>query len=156
MKGRNEILEFWNNIEKENNAKIDFRSYAILLGKSSDTFLNIAGLFYIINYKIIFENIEKSSNLFRFFTKKEEFHKYKICVFLKEVLDVGEITNKTARRCIYGSMNHLETKPISTYHRFFSRGVCQIRLRSDSSLFFDLLDSKNFICFFEEYRHSSR
>lgn len=151
MKNQNDVSEFWNSIETEYNAKVCFKTYAILLGRSSDLPCNIAGLFYVLDHQVVFENFEKSPNIFQLFTKREKFQKYKIGFSLREVLEIKEVSTRTASRCINGSMSHSETKAVGPYHRFFFKAICQIRLRPDYSLFFDVLDSKNLISFFKKY-----
>jgi hypothetical protein len=68
----------------------------------------------------------------------------------EDVLNVKEVTNRTAHQCIHGSMNHSETVPIKPYQGFLSKSICQVQIRSDYSLFFDLLDSKSFISYFKK------
>jgi hypothetical protein len=145
MKTKNEASEFWDSVEKENRATVDFKTYGVFLGKSQDKRLHIPGILYIIGDKFIFENFEKPGSPLRLFTTKEKFEKTKISVALDEVVEVKEVTNGTARACIGGYVNHSQTNPIRGYQRFFSRGVCQVRTGSDGSLFFDLMDSKGFI-----------
>jgi hypothetical protein len=149
------VSEFWETIEKEHRAKVGFKTYAVLIGKSSDMILNMAGILYIIDDKVVFENFEKSNPMLQIFTKKKEtFRKYKIHFSLEDVLEIKEVSGITARRCIDGSIPHSETKIINPYLRFLLKSIWQIRLRSGYSLFFDLLDSKNFVSFFRDYSHS--
>ncbi len=154
MKTKNEISEFWNNIQRENHGKVRFKTFAILLGKSEDVFLNITGILFIIDHRMIFENFEKGRNRFLFVTRKEKFQKYKIGFSVEEIMDIKEVSSRTAYRCISGSMKHSETKVIGRYYRFLTKNICQIRLRFDYSLFFDLLDSRKLISFLKEYEYS--
>jgi hypothetical protein len=151
MTNKNEVSEFWDNIEAEYNARVCFKTYAILLGKSSDIPLNIAGLFYVVDHQVIFENLERGPSMFQFLTRKEKFQKYKIHFAVEDVLDVKEISKATSHRCIDGSMNHSETKAVGSYYRFFFKSICQIRLRPDYSLFFDVLDLKSLISFLKKH-----
>jgi len=152
MRTEDEVSEFWSNIEKEYNAKIRFKTYAILLGKSSDALVNISGLLYILNQKGVFENFEKSPGLFQLFARRQKFEKFKIEFSVEDVLDVKEVSNRTAHRCIFGSIKESETGPIKPYQTFLSKSICQVRMRSDYSLFFDLLDARSFISYLNSHR----
>jgi hypothetical protein len=150
MKTEDEVSQFWSEIEKEHQGKVRFRTYAILLGKSSDTPLHISGLLYIIDNQVVFENFEKKQGGFFFLARKEKFEKFKMSFAAEDVLNAKEVTNRTAHRCIHGFMNHSETVPIRPYQGFLSKSICQVQFRSDYSLFFDLLDSKSFISYFKK------
>lgn len=151
MKRDREISEFWRGVEREHQGKVCFKTYAILLGRSSDTAINLSGLFYVIDHTVVFENFEKRQSGFLFFGSKEKFEKVKMSFSVEDVIEIKEVTPRTAHRCIRGSVSHSETIPIKSYERFLSRGICQIRLRGDYSLFFDLLDTRNFICYIQDY-----
>jgi hypothetical protein len=148
VKTDSEVSEFWGEIEKEHNAKVVFRTFAILLGKSSEVFQDLRGLLYIVGDKIVFEDFEKTDRFLEFLVRKKKekkYEKFKISFSIDEIINIKEVSNQTARRCIDGSLRHSETKTVRSRHRFFSRSICQIQLIADYSLFFDLLDLSGFI-----------
>jgi len=156
MKTEDQTSEFWSHIEKEYDAKVSFKTFAILLGQSSDVFRDLRGLLYIVDDKVVFEDFEKTNHFLQFFGRRKEkkYEKLRITFSVDEIVDIKEVTNQTARRCINGSLTHSETKAVSPYHRFFSRSICQMRLASDYSLFFDLLNLEGFIALCGKGRYS--
>ena len=157
MKTEEEVAGFWSEIEKEHHAKVSFKTFAILLGQSSDVYRDLRGLFYIVDNKVIFEDFEKTDHMLQFLVRRKDkkYEKFKMSFLVDEIVDIKEVSLQTARRCINGSLKHSETKTVSSYQRFFSRSICQIRLTSDYSLFFDLLNLDAFVAFCKEHGRST-
>ncbi len=142
-----EADKFIERLETENNGKIVYKTFAVLLGKSRETVRNIGGLLYIINRDIYFEDFEKQTSFLQVFGKKTIYKKYKINFRINEISCIKEVTEKCARSSISGFKSHTSTKETSGFIKYISKKICQIQFGENYSLFFEILDLKGFIKF---------
>jgi hypothetical protein len=154
MKTEDEISTFWKGVEEEHHGKVQFKTSALFLGKSRGPLVNIFGILYVVGDHVVFENFEKGPDLFQVLLKRnKKFEKHKVVLSVEQILDVKEVTKRSAHRCLDGLIADSETSSPGFFDSLFASGVRQIRLRSGESLFFDMVDPKNFDLFTRSPRH---
>ena len=137
-------------LEQEHGGKIRFKTFAFFLGKDSDVILNKAGLLYVIEDRLYFEDFPKTGGLARFFTKMAKYEKFKFSIPLDRIVSMKTVSYRNANRCISGRISAAEVPEVSTLAKIFSKNAWQLDFDDGDAYFFDILDYKAFYSFCKE------
>lgn len=137
--------KFWEEREKDKGGKVRFFTFATFLGRSNDKALNLGGLLYIINGTVSFEDFEKDNWLFKIINRKREYKKTEFDLKKDDITEIKLVSKNTALNCISGIISHTDTRPLGGLQNLFYQKVFQLRLKSEYSLFFEIMKVKEFI-----------
>jgi hypothetical protein len=140
-----EAKKFWDEIEKQRGGKVKFYTFATFLGETGGRQVALGGLMYIIKDMIYFEDFERENWFAKIFARKQKWEKTELSFREKNIEEIRLVSKGTALNCIGGFIDEAETKPISKIFAALFQSVVQIRLKSQGSLFFDIMRKKEFI-----------
>ena len=91
-----EIQKFWKEREDRLGGKIEFQSYAALVGEAGSGRVNgRGGLCYQIGERVYFEDFEKHNALMALFNKKDDnYEKTEISFLLEDVIEIRKVSEK--------------------------------------------------------------
>jgi hypothetical protein len=136
--------DFWRQTAEKRGGQIGFFTFATFLGKSSDRFMGLPGLLYTVNDAVWFEDFERDNWLSRIITSRQKYEKTELTFLLTEVRLARLVSKVGATRCIGGAVAAEKLPPASFLTRMFSTPVSQIALEDGSSLFFEIMQRKEF------------
>jgi hypothetical protein len=139
--------QFKSEREEHFGGKIQYMSYATLIGRASSSKVkNRGGLIFLINDILHFEDFERTGGLMVLFNQKEDYQKTEFSIDLSDISTVKEIKDKYANSCINGFVDENEILPATGgIFALFSRTVLQVFVNNQTSLFLDILDKEGFI-----------
>ena len=135
-------------LEEENGGKLEFRTYTTYLGKGGGEIINLGGLFYIVEDKLIFEDFEKQGGpLQLFFRKKGKYEKFKFSINLSDI-DRIDLVNLSLATSAVSRSNKPEALPaVSGLKKILFRNLSQILLNDRSTYYFEIFNLKEFNAF---------
>jgi hypothetical protein len=137
--------DFWRETARKRGAEVGFFTFATLLGRSGETLLNFPGLLYKSGDVFWFEDFERDNWLARLLSARRKYEKTEISFPAVEVQFTRLVSRMSASRCIGGAVGPERLAPATVFTRFFSTPVIQVGLRDGSSLFFEIMQRKEFI-----------
>lgn len=139
----NETEEFWTEREQQYGGKIQFRSFARLLGTTLREERELSGLLFLAGGTLVFEDFEKESALMGFIIKtaRKKYEKTVYEIPFNEISGVKPVTQGTAKRKLAGASG--ETGEISSLAAFFGRPVQELTLSTGERLYFEVLDKRS-------------
>jgi hypothetical protein len=137
--------EFWRQTAEKRGAEIGFYTFATLVGRSGDRFLNFPGLLYSAGSFFWFEDFERDSWLSKIFASKTKYEKTELSFSKSEVQFTRIVSRMGAARCIGGAVAPEKLTPASLFTRLFSTPVTEIGLKDGSALFFEIMQRKEFL-----------
>ena len=136
---------FWKEREDEKGGKIRFNTFATFIGRSGEKKVDLGGLVYLIDNLVYFENFAKDNAFLKILTKTKEFQKTEFSFSVHGIKSVKEVSQGEAANCINGVVPDTETKPVTSFLRFFANPVLQVQMEGGYSYFFDIMKRKEFI-----------
>ncbi|MBN2324498.1 MAG: hypothetical protein JXQ30_12245 [Spirochaetes bacterium] len=136
--------KFWAEREKEKGGKVRFFTFATLIGKSHDAAVNLGGLLYIIDNTVIFEDFEKDNWIYKIMNRKRSYEKTEFDLKVDDIAEIKLVSKNAALNCISGILPDTATKPLGGLTLLFTQKVFQLRLKSGYSLFFEIMNAKEF------------
>ncbi len=134
-----EAKQFWEEKEIKYGAKVDYFTFATLLGASGSKIVRLGGLIYIIDGKICFEDFEKDNWFSKIVSKNRNYEKTEIEIDLNEIDYVKIISKSSAVRLITGLTNDNQIKTLKGIKRFLFQPIVQIKTASGKSYFFEIM-----------------
>ncbi len=143
MEMTSEAREFWAQKERETGGPIEFKSFAILMGRMTEGKMDRSGILYISQKTLYFQDFEKQDPLgWLFQRKKKTYQPYTASMPLSEIADFRLIPEIDAARALKGTLPPSETRTFTTVRFFGAKQVSQIILKNDDSLFMEIMDHK--------------
>ena len=141
-----EVEKFWKEREERLGGKVEFNSYATLIGECGSGKINgRGGLFYIVADRVYFEDFERQNALMAMFNKKDsDYEKTEISFLLSDITGLRKIAEKWGKSCIAeGSIADRipELKGIKT---FFTRGFYLVQLKDRAPLVMEIMEDEAF------------
>jgi hypothetical protein len=136
--------DFWAETARKRGGEIGFFTFATLVGRSGDALLNFPGLLYKSGDTFWFEDFERDNWLAKILSSRRKYEKTEVSFAAAEVDFVRLVSRMSASRCIGGAVAPTQLTPASVFARVFSSPVTQIGLRDGSSLFFEIMQKKEF------------
>lgn len=136
--------DFWAETARKRGGEIGFFTFATLVGRSGDTILNFPGLLYKSGDIFWFEDFERDNWLAKILSSRKKYEKTELSFSSTEVQFVRLVSRMSASRCIGGAVAPAQLPPASVFARVFSSPVTQVGLRDGSSLFFEIMQRKEF------------
>ncbi len=139
-------------MEEENGGKILFRTYCHLLGFSDGTSLDLGGLMYVVNEKLIFEDFEKQPGLLDLFgrKKKKAYEKFKIYRLVDDIKSVRFVRTSYAKRIVDGKADADKLPDVSRIEKLVAQTVLELSFKETPYWYIELLNNKEFIKFVED------
>jgi hypothetical protein len=143
--------EFWKQTAEKRGAEIKYYTFAIYLGRSKETLLDLGGLLYLAGDTLWFEDFEKQSSLFGFqtsgklFGAKKPYVKTEFSVPRADIVSAKVISKKAAMSCVMGWMEPANAPVITRWGDLFSRPAVQIGLREGKALYFDAMKERELV-----------
>jgi hypothetical protein len=137
--------EFWRQTAAKRGGEIGFLTFATLLGRSADQFLDLPGLLYLVNDTVWFEDFERDNWLAKIVGGKRKFEKTEMSFHRSEVRASQLVSRAGATRCIAGAVPAEKLTAVSAVARVLSTPIVQVSLTNGMSLFFDMIRRGEFI-----------
>ena len=142
-------------MEQENGGPIVYKTYCRMVGFSDGTVLNVGGLLYVVNGKLIFEDFEKQPGLMDFLSRsKKKYEKFKTYRLLDDIKEVKKIRASYARRVMDGKVDGSNIPPISGIEKLFSQSLIELSFSEQPNWYIELLEDKEFMAFIKESKDS--
>ncbi len=140
-------------MEEDNGGPIEYKTYCRLLGFSDGTSLDLGGLLFVVNDKLVFEDFEKQPGILDMFGKsKKSYEKYKTYRLFDEILGIKKIKTSSAKKVIAGRADGKDIPTISRFDRLFSQTILELTFKEEPNWYIELLEDKEFINYIEEKR----
>jgi hypothetical protein len=136
--------DFWAETARKRGGEIGFFTFATLVGRSGDALLNFPGLLYKSGDIFWFEDFERDNWLAKILSSRKKYEKTEISFPVTEVQFVRLVSRMSASRCVAGAVPPGQLAPATMLTRFFSTPVTQVGLSDGSSLFFEIMQRKEF------------
>jgi hypothetical protein len=136
--------DFWKETALKRGGEVTFFTFATLVGRSGGAMLNFPGLLYRSGETFWFEDFERDNWLAKILSSRRKYEKTEISFAAVEVQFVRLVSRMSAARCVGGAVAPGQLAPATVFARFFSTPVTQIGLKDGSSLFFEIMQRKEF------------
>jgi hypothetical protein len=136
--------DFWRETARKRGGEIGFFTFATLVGRSGGAILNFPGLLYKAGDTFWFEDFERDNWLAKILSSRKKYEKTEISFGTAEVRFVRLVSRMNAARCVGGAVAPEQLAPATVFARVFSTPVTQIGLSDGSSLFFEIMQRKEF------------
>ncbi len=145
-------------MEKQNGGPMVFKTYCRLLGYADGTPVNLGGMLYVINGKLIFEDFENENpgmmGLLTSRSKKKKYEKFKTFRMVEHITGMHTVRASQAKRLIDGHMTAVHLPEASALERIIAQTVLEISFSDAPAWYVELLNNKDFIDFVEGYNES--
>jgi len=141
-----EIQKFWNEKESRLGGKVEFNTYAALIGECGSGKLNgRGGLCYIIGDRAYFEDFEKNNALMAMFNRKDsDYEKTVISFQLSDVTGMRKISEKWGKESINEGFQYRSIPELKGLRALFIRGFWLIELKDRPALVMEIMDAEGF------------
>jgi hypothetical protein len=136
--------DFWRETARKRGGEIGFFTFATLVGRSGGAILNFPGLLYKSGDTFWFEDFERDNWLAKILSSRKKYEKTEISFAAAEVRLVRLVSRMSASRCVGGAVEPGQLAPATVFSRVFSTPVTQVGLADGSSLFFEIMQRKEF------------
>jgi hypothetical protein len=141
------VSEFWSRTAEKRGGQIGLCTYANYLGRTQDQILELPGLLYTVGDMVWFEDFEKNNWLARLINVGSKYQKTELGFPRSEVDYTRVVSRGAALRCIRGSVDAKNTRPLLSAAKIFFTPVVQISFTAGHSLFFEVLRQKELLGF---------
>jgi hypothetical protein len=131
--------DFWKRTGEKRGGTVGTFTFATFLGRSRGEVLGLPGLMYTVGEAVWFEDFERDNWLARLFGGKRQFTQTEVGFDRGEVGYTRIVSRGTAYRCIRGSLDPEESRPLSGFLRIFTTSVVQVCLSEGACLFFEIM-----------------
>lgn len=137
-----EVDKFWHEKEEKFGGKLEYQSYAVLIGEcGSAKFNGRGGLCYVINGRFYFEDFEKTNALMAMFNRKDaDYEKTELSFPLSEVKGIRKIPEKFGKRCVEFKQDVDKVPTLKGLPSLFIRGYQLVELKDRPSLIMEIMD----------------
>ncbi|MBF9018729.1 MULTISPECIES: hypothetical protein [unclassified Oceanispirochaeta] len=137
-----EVDKFWQEKEESLGGKLEYQSYAVMMGESaSGKFNGRGGLGYVINGRFYFEDFEKQNALMAMFNRKDsDYEKTEISFPLTDVKVIRKIPEKWGKMCIESQQDEDKIPTLNGLTSLFVRGYLLIQLKDRPSLIMEIME----------------
>ncbi|MDA3959023.1 hypothetical protein [Oceanispirochaeta sp.] len=141
-----EVEKFWKKREEKLGAKIEFYSYATLIGECGSGKMNgRGGLFYVVADRVYFEDFERQNALMAMFNRKDsDYEKTEISFLLSDIKSMRKISEKWGKACISEGSLSEKIPELKGFMTFFTRGYSIIFLKDRSPLVLEIMEDEAF------------
>ncbi len=140
-------------MEEDNGGPIEYKTYCRLLGFSNGTSLDLGGLLYVVNAKLVFEDFEKQPGILDMVSRaKKTYDKYKTYRLFDDIVGTKKITTSNAKRVLAGKTDGANIPPITGFDKLFSQTILELSFKEGPNWYIELLEDKEFITYIEEHR----
>jgi hypothetical protein len=136
--------DFWRETARKRGGDVTFFTFATLVGRSGSALLNFPGLLYKSGETFWFEDFERDNWLAKILSSRRKYEKTELSFAAAEVQFVRLVSRMSAARCVGGAVAPQQLAPATVFARLFSTPVTQVGLRDGSSLFFEIMQRKEF------------
>ncbi len=136
--------DFWKETALKRGGEITFFTFATLVGRSGGALLNFPGLLYKSGETFWFEDFERDNWLAKILSSRRKYEKTEMFFAAGEVQFVRLVSRMSAARCIGGAVAPEKLAPVSFFARFFTTPVTQVGLKDGTSLFFEIMQRREF------------
>ena len=136
--------DFWRETARKRGGEISFFTFATLVGRSGDALLNFPGLLYKAGEMFWFEDFERDNWLAKILSARRKYEKTELSFAATDVRFVRLVSRMNAARCVGGAVAPDALPAVSVFARMFSTPVTQVGLSDGSSLFFEIMQRKEF------------
>ncbi len=151
MKEDGENSKMLAKMELENGGRLEYRTYALLTGKSGEKTKNTGGLLFFVGDRLIFEDFEsEGSSLSLLFRKKPKYEKLKFQIQAKDIKRIDLIALSQASKAIKYNAPPENFRKVTGLRKLLFRNVTQILLKDGSAFYFEIFDIKGFTAFMSE------
>ncbi|MDC7239267.1 MAG: hypothetical protein PQJ50_02800 [Spirochaetales bacterium] len=144
-----EAEKFWKAREEAYGGRIEFQSYAVLLGEAgSGHFNGRGGLCFVIGGRFYFEDFEKQNALMALFGRKDaDYEKTEISFPLEDLKGLKKVSEKWARTCVSEKMEEEHVPELKGLPALFTRGYWLVQIENRPSLVMEIMDIEKFKVF---------
>lgn len=137
-----EVDKFWQEKEEKLGGKLEYQSYAVLIGEcGSGKFNGRGGLAYIINGRFYFEDFEKNNALMAMFNRKDsDYEKTELSFPLSDVKNIRKIPEKLGKLCIESRKDEDSIPSLKGFQSLFVRGYQIVELKDRPSLIMEIME----------------
>ena len=137
-----EVQKFWSEKESSLGGKVEFNTYAALIGECGSGKMNgRGGLCYIIGDRVYFEDFEKNNALMAMFNRKDtDYEKTLISFQLSDVTGMKKITEKWGKASISEGIDSTRIPELKGLKALFTRGYWLIELKDRPALVMEIMD----------------
>ncbi len=151
MKEDEESSKMLAKMELENGGKLEYRTYALLTGKSGERTKNTGGLLYFVGDRLIFEDFEsEGSSMMLLFRKKPKYEKLKFQIRVSDIKRIDLISLSQANKAIKYNADPETFREVSGLKKLLFRNVTQILRKDGSAYYFEIFDLKGFTAFISD------
>lgn len=141
-----EINNFWKEREERYGGKLEFQTYAALIGEAGSGKLNgRGGLCYIIADRVYFEDFEKQNALMAMFNRKDsDYEKTELSFLLSDISSMKKVSEKWGKACIDDDSLSERIPELKGFKAMFVRGYWLIELKNRPSLIMEIMEDDGF------------
>jgi len=141
-----EVQKFWSEKESSLGGKVEFNTYAALIGECGSGKLNgRGGLCYIVGDRAYFEDFEKNNALMAMLNRKDSDYEKTIISFqLSDVTGMRKISEKWGRACVMEGISSKTVPELKGLGALFVRGYWLIEVKDRPALVMEIMDDAGF------------
>ncbi|MDC7234859.1 MAG: hypothetical protein PQJ58_16615 [Spirochaetales bacterium] len=139
---QSEVVKYWKEKEERLGGKIEYQSYAVLIGESgSGQFNGRGGLGFVIGGRFYFEDFEKQNALMALFNRKDsDYEKTELSFPLSDIRGIRKVSEKWGKRCVEDDQNEQAAPELKGLPAVFIRGYYLIQIKDRPSLVMEIME----------------
>jgi hypothetical protein len=137
-----EVDKYWKDKEERLGGKLEYQSYAVLVGEcGTGKFNGRGGLGFVINGRFYFEDFEKNNAMMAMFNRKDsEYEKTEISFALSDVIEIRKIPEKWGKICVESPQDEDQIPTLKGLASIFVRGYMLVSLKDRPSFIMEIME----------------
>lgn len=137
-----EVDKYWKEKEERFGGKLEYQSYAVLIGEcGTGKFNGRGGLCFVINGRFYFEDFEKNNALMAMFNRKDsEYEKTEISFPLSDIIEIRKIPEKWGKLCVESQQDEDKIPTLKGLASMFVRGLMLVKLKDRPSFVMEIME----------------